>query len=176
MKHCPQCGQRYSDANINFCLEDGELLKDFADTPPTIFGSDPLPSQYADDQPPTVLMNPTRVTNSNWEPGGPPAPWQTNQVVQQTGYAPPMVYSPSQDQTLPIVGLALSLGALIFVCCFGGIWLGVPAAIVGYIGMTKADKDPTKYGGRGMAIAAMIIGVISFILSMLYIFLTLVAN
>ncbi len=175
MKHCPQCGQRYSDANINFCLEDGELLKDFAETPPTVFG-DKLPSQYADDQPPTVLMNPTRVTNSNWEPGGPPAPWQTNQVLQQTGYSPPMLYTPSLDQTLAIVGFALSLGALIFVCCFGGIWLGIPAAIVGFIAMNKIDKEPGKYSGRGLAIAAMVIGVITFILSMIHIVFTALAN
>ncbi len=171
MKHCPQCGQRYNDPNINFCLEDGELLKDFAETPPTMFGNDPLPSQYADDQPPTVLMNPTRVTKSNWEPGGPPAPWQTNQVVQQTGYNPPMVYAQSQDQTLAIVGLALSLGSLVFLCCYGGIWLGLPSAIVAYIALTKINNDPEKYGGRGMAIAGIIVGGITFILSVIHILL-----
>jgi len=176
MKHCPQCGQRYSDQNINFCLEDGELLKDFSETPPTMFGNDPLPSQYADDQPPTVLMNPTRVTNSNWQPGGPPAPWQTNQTMQPTGYTPPMLYQPAPDQTLPIVSLALSIGSLLFVCCFGGFWLGIPAAVVGYIGMSNADKSPTKYGGRGMAIAGMVIGIVGFLLSLAYILLSVLAN
>ncbi len=177
MKHCPQCGQRYSDANINFCLEDGELLMDLSDGPPTMIGGEPPRSQYADDQPPTVLMNPTRVTNSNWnEPGGPPAPWQTNQTMQPTGYTPPMIYNSSPDQTLPIVSLALSLGALIFVCCFGGFWLGIPAAVVGYIGMSNADKDPTKYGGRGMAIAGMVIGIVAFFISLIHIFASVLAN
>src|SRR5690606_16979248 len=140
MKHCPQCGQRYGDANINFCLEDGELLKDLSDAPPTMLGSEPPRSQYADDQPPTVLMNPTRVTNSNWDAGGPPAPWQTEQTVQPMGYAPPMVYNSTPDQTLPIVAVALAAASVLMVCCYGGLWLGLPAAVIGYIGMSNADK------------------------------------
>jgi hypothetical protein len=49
------------------------------------------------------------------------------------------------------------------ICCYGGLWLGLPAAIVGYIGMRNADSDPTRYGGRGLAIGGMVAGIITFL-------------
>jgi len=64
MKQCPRCKQTYSDENLNFCLEDGELL--------TVFGYEPPASRYVDEPPPTVMLNEARVTNpANW-PGSQP--------------------------------------------------------------------------------------------------------
>lgn len=179
MKHCPQCGQRYTDTNINFCLNDGELLTNFADSPPpTIFGNDPLPSQYEDDQPPTVMMDPSRITNqTHWPQGGPMATYDTNRPhMQNMPYSPPAAYAASRDQTLPIASIALAVASLVMICCFGGIWLGVPAVVLGIFGMRNAGLEPDKYEGRGLAIAGIVIGAVTFILSFIHLFVSIIAN
>ncbi len=172
MKRCPVCGQTYSDANINFCLNDGELLSRLVDET----NDDPPPTVFADDSPPTLLMNAARITNqTNWQSAQPPAPWQNNQMlVPQYGGLPS--YLQPKSHTLPTVGLILGISSIIFVCCFGGIWLGIPAAVLGLLGLRNADNFPDRFGGRGMAIAAMAIGAITFIFSMIHILVAILAD
>lgn len=170
MKQCPRCNHTYSDDQLNFCLEDGELL--------TAYTSEPPPARYADDPPPTVMMNDARITNpTNWPAASsPPAKWQPpkphieNQLFGSPGFAS------SPDQTLPTIALVLGILSLPLFCCWGGLWLGLPAAIVGFIGMNNADKDPGRYGGRGMAIAGMVLGVVSMLLTVLLAFFGLLAS
>ena len=169
MKRCPRCGQTYSDPDLNFCLEDGDLLLQ-AQT--SADGGLSSRSLIDDDAPPTVMMNDPRATNpTGW--GGPSTP------TQYQGGSP--IYQPPQfsagsfprtlDQTLPTVSLILGVFSLIFVCCYGGLWLGIPAAIVGFIGMRNADRDPSRYAGRGLAIAGLVIGVVTLVLSLLMLIL-----
>lgn len=161
MKICPKCNQNYSDSNINFCLNDGELL-----------------SQY-DDAPPTIIMDAPRITNqTNWQQTQyqPPAPeplatWQTQQSPVQNQQFGVAQMSSSQDQTLPIISLVLGTLSILLICCYGGIWLGVPAAIVGFLAMKNADHDPVRYGGRGMAIGGMVTGIITFLIAVGFIVL-----
>lgn len=171
MKRCPRCGQGYTDTQINFCLNDGELLMQYEpDEPPTLF-SDPLPSAFADDSPPTVMMDRGRATNaSNWPTSSVPSPWSGTAPV-----APTQPYGLgnlriAQDKTLPTVAMILGICSVVMVCCYGGIWLGVPAAIVGFLAIRNADSDPGRYGGRGMAITGMVLGVVTFLASMLIAF------
>lgn len=174
MKQCPKCFHTYTDVNLNFCLEDGEML--------TAFASEPPPARYADD-PPTMVMDPSRVTNpSNW-PNTPPASgWQQQSPVpyQQQGVQNNQFGTPAfvqkADQTLPTVSLALGIISVVLICCYGGIWLGLPAAIVGFLGMRNADADPTRYGGRGMAIAGIVLGVISFLSAMIFVLFAIVSR
>ena len=57
MKRCPKCGQGYTESDINFCLNDGELLIQYTpDEPQTIFADDVPPTRFGDDSPPTVMM------------------------------------------------------------------------------------------------------------------------
>ena len=167
MKRCPRCGQGYTDASINFCLNDGELLTQYEpDEPPTLFsGGKP----FVDDSPPTVLMERGRTTNaSNWPTSGVPAQWSgTSPVAPTTPYGLGS-FQLTQDKTLPTVSLILGICAFFMVCCWGGVWLGVPAAVVGFLGMRNAENDPTRYTGRGMAIAGMVLGVVTFFASMLF--------
>lgn len=155
MKQCPRCYLTYSDDQLNFCLDDGELLTGFAKEPP--------PTRYADDDAaPTVLLNDARRTNpSNW-PAPPPAAWQPNQMQNR---AAPFQYRTSRDQTIPTV--ALVLGILSLPMCWCG-WLGLPAVILGFIGKRNADRDGERYGGRGMAIAGMVMGIISVVVFILF--------
>jgi hypothetical protein len=170
MKRCPRCSKTYSDESLNFCLDDGELLTNFeTDPPPTIFGGPSNPG--FDDAPPTVLLNKPRVTNqTNWQPGGPIAPWQGQGQVspmpnQQFGGSFPQ----SPDQTLPTISIILGAVSLLMVCCYGGIWLGLPAAVVGFIAMRNADSNPSRYGGKGLAIGGMVMGGITALISIIHI-------
>lgn len=168
MKICPKCQQTYPDDNQSFCYNDGEVL-----------------NVFEDDAPPTIMMDAPRVTNqTNWQqsqyqppPFEPPVPWQSqtpkNVNNQQFGVSP---FNKQQDQTLPTVSLVLGILSFVFICCYGGFWLGIPAAVVGFLGMQNADKDPQKYGGRGMAIAGMIIGGISLLVGILFLLLGIASN
>lgn len=146
MKRCPRCNQTYTDNDLNFCLNDGELL-----------------TTFIDDAPPTVFMDPPRVTNqTKWQSAPPPAPWQNPQILQNQPYETP-VFVRTLDQTLPTISLVLGILSVLMICCYGGVWLGLPAAVVGFIGMKNANADPSCYGGRGMAIGGMVLGIVSFL-------------
>ena len=158
MKRCLKCGQTYSDDSLNFCLNDGELL-----IQQTRY--DPPPTQFADDTPPTLLMNQPRVTNPiDWAQSSIARPQTSPPAIanQQYGMA---AYGATRDQTLPTISLVLGIISIFLVCCAGGILLGLPAAIVGFIAMKNVDSNPEKYSGRGMAIAGMVIGIVTFLAS-----------
>lgn len=165
MKICPKCSQSYTDDNLNFCLNDGEYLQ-----------------AVGDDAPPTVLLDPPRITNqTNWQqyqsPSAvPPAKWQNQpQNVQNQPFGAQNLSS-TKDQTLPTVSLVLGILSLLLICCYGGFPLGLAAIVTGYLGMKNADDNPARYGGRGLAIGAMILGVISLLSSVIFIFLAIFAN
>lgn len=156
MKRCLRCGQAYSDDTLNFCLNDGDMLIQQT-------GYEPPPTQFADDSPPTLLINEPRVTN--------PIDWAHSSIAHPQGSTPAITnqqygmagYAAARDQTLPTVSLVLGIISVFLVCCAGGVFLGLPAAIVGFIAMKNAESNPAKYGGRGMAIAGMVIGIVTFL-------------
>lgn len=152
MKKCLKCGERYGDDTLNFCLNDGEMLID-----PT--GYEPPPTQFADDSPPTLLMNQPRVTNPiGWADAGPPAQWQQNMPVPQQQQMFGQYGSfQSVSQTLAIVSLGLGIGSMtIGWCCSLGLVLAPGALITGFIALSQIKKDPSKYGGRGFALSGII--------------------
>ncbi|MBX3244958.1 MAG: DUF4190 domain-containing protein [Acidobacteria bacterium] len=157
MKRCPRCGQTYTDGDINFCLNDGELLSRLTDAP----------GQISDDPPPTIMMDRTRVTDqTRWQaPSSPPAPYQSpspfHTGVQQNSMLP---YAASPDKTLAVVSLGLGVASLtIGWCCYLGLFLGPAAAITGLIAMSQIKKNPEKYDGRGFALAGVITGVLALV-------------
>jgi hypothetical protein len=165
MKQCPRCKQTYSDDQLNFCLEDGELLTAFAQEPPL--------SRYKDDTPPTLLMNDPRATNpTDWPqspPSPPPATWQAKPFGSPA-------FTQSRDRTMPTISLILGILSILLVCCYGGIWLGLPAAVLGFLGMRNADNDPSRYTGRGMAVGGMVLGVISLLASIVFAIIGIASN
>lgn len=176
MKRCPKCGQGYTESDINFCLNDGELLMQYSpDEPKTIF-ADEVPTRFADDSPPTVMMDPGRVTNqTSWQQSSPLTPWQSSTPAMQNQGFGAAGFALSQDKTLPTIALVLGIGSAIMVCCYGGIWLGIPAAIVGFMGMRNADSDPTRYSGRGLAIGGMVLGTVTLLISMVLVVIAMLA-
>lgn len=172
MKRCPACGQGYTDDTLNFCLSDGELLMQY--TGDQQFAGDLPPRSFADDSPPTLVMNSPRITNQeSWQSASPPSVWQ-NPHIQNPPYLGG--YMLHRDQTLPTIALFLGLGSLLMVCCYGGIWLGLPAAIVGFLGLRNSQKNPECFAGGGMAIAGLVIGIITFLISMIVLLAATVAS
>ncbi len=157
MKRCPRCKKTYSDENLNFCLEDGELL--------SVLAYDPQPSRYSDDPPPTVVLSEARVTNPASWPQSPPVHWQPQHIQRQPFLQ--QNYSDSRDQTLPTISLILGIASVVLICCYGGIWLGLPAAVLGYLGMRNVDADGERYTGRGMAVAGLVMGGITLLFSII---------
>lgn len=154
MKICPSCRQTYTDDNLNFCLTDGSFLT------PAASGNEPK----------TVFMDEPRITNqTNWgqQTTGyqPPAVWQNQpnlQTQQQMNYP---LRAGSQEQTLPVISLILGILALLVACFLGGIPLGVIAVVLGILALNNEKRDPVKYGGKGMAIAGIVTGIIGFLIS-----------
>jgi hypothetical protein len=103
---------------------------------------------------------------AEWNP--PPAPvqnWQDQQLGANTPFQPPPVSgSGGQNQTLAIVSLVL--GILSLPCC-GWYIFGIGALITGFIAKGKADNDPGNYGGRGMALAGIIMGALSLVMGII---------
>jgi uncharacterized protein DUF4190 len=172
MKKCPRCGQTYTDAAINFCLNDGELLSSLADEEPkTLYQNAPPPSGVVDDAPATEFLKNPRVTSeTNWPPHAPPVPYQS-----PGQFAPPQQFAQyptavSQNQTLAIVSLGLGIGSMtIGWCCSLGLLLSPAAIITGFIALSQIKKDPQRHGGRGMAIGGIIVGSIFLAAYLLFI-------
>ena len=166
MKRCPRCNQNYADDALNFCLNDGEMLLLNADDPPPTIFSDR--DQTSSGETPTVLLNTPRVTNQgSWQSAPPPAPWQpVDPVTQGSQFA--TGFSRSPDQTLPTISMILGVASILLICCWGGLPLGAAALVTGFLGMRNADSDPTRYGGRGLAIAGMVLGIVSFLASFIF--------
>jgi len=156
MKRCLRCNQTYNDDQLNFCLNDGEVLVQEMGA-----------SRPYDDSPPTVMMNDPRATNpTNWQaPSAPPVAWQGNQVMQY-----PMNMSP--NQTLAIVSLCLGVASItIGWCCYLGVLLSPAAMITGFIALSQIKSDPKRYTGRGLAIGGIVTGIVYFALLVLVIVL-----
>jgi hypothetical protein len=163
MKQCPRCKQTYSDDQLNFCLEDGELLSGFVQE---------QPNRYVDDSPPTVMLEEARRTNpSNWPsspPSAPPAQWQQPLGSPAQFGAFPIARSPSQ--TLAVVSLCLGAASLtIGWCCYSGLLLSPAALITGFIALSQIKKDPARYAGRGLAIGGMATGGFFIVVIILFI-------
>lgn len=157
MKVCPTCQENYTDDTLNFCLNDGVTL---------VFAKD--------DAPPTVFLNKPRETNPNWT--GYQAPTYENQQMAQRQtygmYGQNQLRSILRNETLPSISLILGILSVLFMCCYGGgLITGIPAIITGFIGISNANKDPMRYGGKGLAIAGLITGIVGTIATILFILL-----
>lgn len=158
MKICPACGQTYTDEQLNFCLNDGSLLK-----------------ESGDDAPPTVMMNQARTTQPNWENVGQPiSPWQSQPFQQNQPFMPAIMQG--QNSSLPTIALVLGICGLVFGCCYGGIPFGIGAVITGYIGLKNVNENSQLYGGRGLAIGGIVLGAIGLLLSIGIILIAIIGN
>ena len=142
----------------------------YNETPPPSFGS---PTPFDEPQQPFSNANDPfnqpfgqPLQQNDWNP--PPAPvagWQEQGIGSNTPFQPP-VAAQGLNQTLPIISLVFGI---LSVCCYVGWLTGLVALITGYMGIKNANNDPSQYGGKGLAIAGMIVGGIFFLISIAYI-------
>ena len=153
MKQCSLCNQTYTDDQLNFCLNDGELLRQVV--------GEPQQRPYKDDSPPTLIMNDPRTTNpASWQsPSAPPAVWQGQQPYSPQPAFGQFAMMATPNQTLAIVSLSLGIASMtIGWCCYLGVLLSPAALITGFIALSQIKKDPRSYGGRGLAIGGLATG------------------
>ena len=171
MKRCPRCGQTYTETEINFCLNDGELLSYLADDAPKTLLHNAPPS-FVDDSPPTEFLKPPRATSeTNWPTQSPLAQYQSppQGAAQMFAQYPTNV---SPNQTLAIVSLGLGVGSItIGWCCSLGLLLSPAAVVTGIIALIQIKKNPLTNGGRGFAIAGIVVGSVFLALYILFILL-----
>lgn len=174
MKQCPRCNQTYSDDQLNFCLEDGELLTEYAHEPPPARYVDDLPPKPYVDDAPTVMLNDARRTNpTNWPVAAvaqPIAQWQGQPSPGPQGQFAPYMMNPSPNQTLAVVSLGLGIGSMtVGWCCSLGLLLSPAALITGFLALSYIRKDEKAYGGRGFAIAGIATGSVFLVFYLLFI-------
>jgi hypothetical protein len=71
----------------------------------------------------------------------------------------PPAISSGRPPTSGLATTSLVLGVLSFLGC--SIITGIPAIITGHIAHNRARKSPQEFGGRGMAVAGLVMGYIS---------------
>lgn len=89
-------------------------------------------------------------------PAAPVAEWGNAEIGQNTPFSPPPAGVQEQNKTLAMVALVLGILAIL-PCC--GFLSGIPAVIVGFIARSRANSDPANYGGGGLALAGIILGI-----------------
>jgi hypothetical protein len=88
---------------------------------------------------------PTGTVFSEYAPYVPPSP-------HYSGYAAPQA---KLKQGLAIASLTMGIVGL--VVCFLGILGSIPGLICGIVAVKKANRNPMEYGGKGMAIAGIVL-------------------
>ncbi len=170
MRVCPKGNESYVDENLNFCLNDGEMLLEME----------------TQDAPPTIIMDSARVTNDgNWGSGFDPGTEQQgqfNQPNQQIYQQPPSfpqgaMPMAGKDQTLPMVSIITGISSVVLsLCCYLGVILGPIALITGLIGMSNASKNPDTYDGKNLAVIGMVAGGVGMGVSILMILIAILSN
>ena len=165
MKRCPTCNQVFTDDWLTFCTQDGTALvaadTSVIDPPETLVNPSMPPSVSPLEQPtmdmpgkapPLALYNPPQSPQAGFRPPPPPA------------------YPPSQDKNMPLLSLIIgAISITIGFCCYFGVLTSPVAIGLGIYGLSLIKKDPNKYGGKGMAIAGIIMGSLYFVLLILII-------
>ena len=116
MKRCPVCNRVYSEDDLNFCLDDGNVLQDHDGEEPT---------RPLKDMPPTIVLDPPRVTNPiGWNAGQNIEPFRSQQSVYHPPGYQPYQMTASPNQTLAILSISLDAGSLVIGwCCSNGLLL-----------------------------------------------------
>jgi len=74
------------------------------------------------------------------------------------------------QNTFGLVALILGIVSIVLCCLYAGVWAGIPAIVLGYLGMNKAKQGLAT--NRGMAMAGLICGVVGLLLTIALIALT----
>ena len=64
-----------------------------------------------------------------------------------------------------VTGLVLGILSFVFCCCYGGIPFNVLGLVFSIIGLVQINREPRRYGGKGLAIAGIVLCVFSLFIS-----------
>jgi hypothetical protein len=166
MKRCPRCNQEFTDEWLTFCTQDGTSLVDVeasqSEPPPTLF-SPALPPSVSPMEQPTLDMP------GRYQP--PPALYNAPPPLQ-SGWMPPPPppYPTSGQQGLAVTSLVFGIVSMTLgLCCYFGVLTGPVALVLGIVALVQIKNDPTKYSGKGMAIAGIATGSLAFVFAALVI-------
>jgi hypothetical protein len=108
------------------------------------------------------------------QPQYPQPPYQQNPYAQQpwqqpSGYPPNHPYQPTPpNDGLGLAAMVIGIVSLVLMCGYGLGLLGSPAALImGRISMNRIDRSEGRLGGRGMAQAGFILGIVGTVLLVL---------
>lgn len=174
MKRCPTCNRTYEDDALSFCPSDGSsLVKDEPAAPAsfdpqaTILATPPAntytPPSFAD-QPPANDWGAQQQQQQGGYPASQPLAAQGwgGGIPQQQQMPPPPMYPVAATKQQGFAIGSLVCGITSIVCCLG-LLTGIPAIVLGYIAMNKEKTDPARFGGKGMAMAGLILGILGTI-------------
>jgi hypothetical protein len=161
MKRCPTCNQTFTDEWLTFCTNDGASLVEVAgssnEPPPTMVYPPPMPPSVSPTEQPTLDF-----------PGAykPPQPQVMPPQSIQPGWSPPPppAYGSQPQKSLALLSMILGIVSItIGWCCYFGVLTGPVAIGLGIFSLFQIKKDPSKFGGKGMAIAGIITGALYFV-------------
>ena len=92
------------------------------------------------------------------------SPDPDGQYYQQPGGYVPGGFGPRPDEKNSLGIWSLSLGLVSFFCC--GFITGIPAIIVGYLGIQAANEG--RATNKGMSIGGIALGVLSIVLLIVF--------
>jgi hypothetical protein len=96
----------------------------------------------------------------------PPAAQIGAQQPLQAGWRPPPppAYSTAPQQTLAIASLVLGVVTVtVGWCCYFGVLTGPIAVGLGIYALVQIKNNPTRYGGKGLAIGGIVSGGLFFV-------------
>jgi uncharacterized protein DUF4190 len=109
------------------------------------------------------------------QPQPPVGPPQPGYGPPQPGYGPPQpgFGPPVQQQSTNGKAIGALVAGILSILCFG-LLAGIPAIILG--NMARKEIDQGQGGGRGMATAGFILGIIGTVLGSLWLILVIVGS
>jgi hypothetical protein len=161
MKRCPTCNQTFTDEWLTFCTQDGTSLVNVERSP-----NEPPPTIAYPVMPPSVSPSeqPTLDLPGSYKP--PPVQYSAPQPLQPvwTPPPPPSFGKPKQQQGLAITSLVLGLVSVTLgFCCYFGVLTSPVAIGLGIFALIQIKNDPTKFGGKPLAIGGIVTGSLYFL-------------
>jgi hypothetical protein len=155
MKRCPTCNQQFTDEWLTFCTQDGTSLVEMPVSP-----NEPPPTIAYPSMPPSVspLEQPTLDFPGGYQP--PPVQMAAPQPLQ-AGWRPPPppAYAAQPQKTLAVASMVLGIVSItIGWCCSFGILTSPVALGLGIFSLFQIKNDPSRYGGKRMAVAGIVTG------------------
>ncbi|HEY2867088.1 MAG TPA: DUF4190 domain-containing protein [Pyrinomonadaceae bacterium] len=116
-------------------------------------------SPFSSPQPPAGK---SAIAQAEWTPPSPVSSFQDQPGGKNMQSPPPA--AAGQNKTLAIISLVSSILGSTFCCAF--FIFSIAGIILGFMARGKANSDPSHYGGGGLALAGMLIGVLGLVLGL----------